>query len=231
MTDSSSPLSSHTPKKKSFFTRPLFLGCLGFLILLALLIGGGVVWLVTSGKETVSNWARDEIVKQIEDFGLPAAQQTALVSEIDRLTDGFLEGEITLKDLVQIQEHIDQSPALNILKYYEAEGNPLERPSITDAQREDAMLTIRRFVFGVFEDRIPDTAIEDLIDPFILASSTGKSLDELQFRTDISDEELFAALSKAQKLADDAGIRKSNLTPDIAREVRSVVDRILAGRE
>ncbi|MBK1875382.1 hypothetical protein [Pelagicoccus mobilis] len=227
----SSPLSSHSRERKSFYKRPLFVGCLGFLVLVALLIGGGIFWLINSGKTVITNEIRKEIVEEIENSGLPEAQQAALKSEIDRITEGFQEGDITFEELMQIIESLEQSPALSVIKYYEAEGNPLERPSITDAQRESAMLTIRRFVFGVFEKRIPDTAVEDILEPFILDSSRGDGIENLEFRTDITDEELFAALAKAKQMADDAGIRRENLSPDIAREVREIVDRILEGRE
>lgn len=233
MNDPSSPLSSHSQpsEKKSSLKRPLLFGCLGILVVLALMIGGGIYWLTTSGKVFISDWARDGIMEHIEKSELPKEQQAALKVEIDRVAKGFQDGEIDFEELLRIIEGIEQSPAINVIKYYEAQGNPLDRPSITDAQRKAAMLTIKRFIYGVFEDQIPETAVEDIIDPFILDSSRGKGLDELQFRTDVSDEEIFAALEKAQKLADDAGVGHSNLTPDIARAVRGVVDRILAGRE
>lgn len=231
MSDPSSPLSSHTREKKSIFSRPVLVGCLGFLVLTALLIGGGIFWLFTSGKKVITDEIRKEVVAQIENSGLPEAQQAALKSEIDRIAEGFQEGEISFEELMRIVEGLEQSPALSVIKYYEAQGNPLDRPSITDTQREAAMLTIRRFIFGVFEERIPDTAVEDLIDPFILDSSRGEGIENLQFRENITDEEIFAALAKAKQMADDAGIRSTNLSPDIAREVREIVDRILAGRE
>lgn len=231
MSDPSSPLSSNTDKKKSKLARPLLFGCLGIFIITALFVGGVTIWLFNSGKEYISDEVRDAIVSEIEGSGLPDSQQAALRGEIDRITDGFKQGEINFEDLMRIVEGIEQSPALSIIKYYEAEGNPLERASITDEQRSAAMHTLRRFVYGVFEEKIPDTAVEDLLDPFVVESSRGKGLDDIEFRTDITDEEIFAALSQAQQMADGAGISNSNLSPDIAREVREVVDRILAGRE
>ena len=78
MPDQSSPLESHAKTKKSIFSRPLLVGCLGFMALGALLIGGGIVWLVTSGKKVITDGIRNEIVTQIEDPGLPTQQQEAL---------------------------------------------------------------------------------------------------------------------------------------------------------
>jgi len=231
MSDPSSPLSSHTREKKRSFGKPLLIGCFGLLVLVALLVGGGTFWVFTKGKPVVSSWVREKIVDEIKSTGLSETQQAALTSEIDRVTEAFKQGEISFEDLMRILEGLEQSPALSALKYYKAQGNPLDRPTITDAQREAAMLTIRRFIFGVFDERIPDTAVEDLIDPFILDSSRGKGIDELEFRSDITDDELFAALAKAKTLSDDAGIPEHNLSPDIAREVREIINRILEGRE
>ncbi len=129
-----------------------------------------------------------------------------------------------------ILEGLEQSPAMSVIRYYEAEGDPLDRASISDEERKAALLTIRRFIYGIFEESIPESAIRDLMEPFILPSSRGEGLENLQFRSDISDEELFEALDKAKAYADEAGVPNENLSPDLANEIRDIVDRILSKR-
>lgn len=229
----SSPLRSHSaaPQKKSIFGKPVLLGCLGLVAIFTLLLAGGAYWLFTSGKKVITDEIRKEVVAEIERSGLSVEQQSALKSEIDRLTEQFQQGEISIQELMEIIEGLEQSPAMSIIRYYQAEGDPLDRASISPEQKQAAMLTLRRFVFGVFEQRIPESAIQDLMDPFILERGTDKDYRDLQFRPNISDEEIFAALKKAQQYADDAGIPKENLSPDIAREIREIVDRILQRRQ
>ncbi len=228
----SSPLSSHSaaPKKKSIFSKPVVFGCFGLLAVLTILLGGGLYWLLTSGKKVITDEIRSAIVTEIKESGLPDSQQADLKTEVDRLTDQFQEGEITLQQLIEILENLEQSPAMSVVRYYKIQGNPLDRDSISPEQRKAALRTIRRFIYGVFEERIPDSAIEELMNPFILDRGTGEDHEDLQFRTDISDEEIFSALAKAKAYADDAGIPDENLSPDVAKEIREIVDRIL-GKE
>lgn len=225
----SSPLVSHSAStpKKGIFGRPILLGCLGTLALVAI----GATWLFTAGKTVVSNKVRESIAAKIEESGLPPEQQAALKVELDRLTDGFQDGKISMEMLIKILEDINQSPAMAIVRYYQANGDPLQRSTITQAQREAAMKTIHRFIFGIFEEKIPESAVEELIDPFILERGKKKNYDDVTFRTDIADEELFDALDKAKAYADAANIPSKDLSPDIASEVREIVDRILAGRK
>lgn len=227
-----SPLESASsePQKKGLFGRPILLGCLGFLAILALAIGVGTYWLFTSGKTVISNEIRKEVVKQVEAAKLPIDQQSTLRAEIDRLTEGFQNGEISIKELVLIAEAIDQSPVGSIMRYYGADGNPIDLATISDEEKEAAMITIRRFVYGVFQDKIPESALDDLVNPFITDRGNG-DYDDIRFRTDITDEELLAALAKAKQMADDAEIETDDLRPDLAAEVKEIVDRILNGRE
>ncbi|MDQ8179494.1 hypothetical protein [Pelagicoccus sp. SDUM812005] len=226
----SSPLSSHSaePHKKSIFGKPVLIGCFGLVAIFTLLLAGGAYWLFTSGKTVISDEIRKEVIAEIERSGLAPEQQAALKAEIDRLTEQFQQGEISIRELIEIIEGLEQSPAMSIVRYYQAEGDPLDRNSITPEQKDAAMLTIRRFIYGVFEERIPDTAIEELMEPFILDRGTDEEYRDLQFRSNISDEEIFAALAKAKRYADEAGIPEDNLSPDIAREIREIIDRILA---
>ncbi|MDQ8184516.1 hypothetical protein [Pelagicoccus sp. SDUM812002] len=228
----SSPLRSHSAAepKKSIFSRPILIGCVGILALFALLLGGGLYWLFTSGKKVITDEIREQVVSEIERSGLSETQQAALKSEIDRLTEQFQRGEISIKELIEIIEGLEQSPAMSVIRYYQTEGDPLDRSSISPEQRRSAMLTIRRFIYGVFEERISETAIEEIMDPFILNRGTDEEYRDLQFRSDISDEELFAAIATAKQYADEAGIPEENLSPDIAREIREIIDRILKRR-
>lgn len=229
----SSPLSSHStePPKKSFYRKPLFIGCFGFFVLFTLVLTIGLFWLFSTGKTYLSDKIREAVVEQIENSELSADHQIALKREVDRLTEQFQKGEISIQELIQILEGIEQSPAMSIIRYYQIEGNPLERSSITPEQKQAALLTIRRFIYGVFEERIPDSAIEQLVEPFILERGHKKDYSDLEFRTDITDEEIFKALDKAKAYADQAGIREENLSPDLAREIREIIDRILSKRQ
>ncbi len=228
----SSPLLSHSaePPPKSIFSKPVIVGCIGFLGIFTLLLAGGLYWLFTSGKEVITNEIRDKVIAEIQGSGLSETQQAALKAEIDRLTEQFQKGEITMRELIEIIEGLEQSPAMSVVRYYQMEGDPLDRSSISPEQRQTAILTIRRFIYGVFEERIPDTAIEEIMDPFIQDRGTDKDYGDLQFRTDITDDEIFAALAKAKRYADEAEIPLENLSPDIAHEVREIVDRILEKR-
>ncbi|MBD5779279.1 hypothetical protein IEN85_07220 [Pelagicoccus sp. NFK12] len=229
----SSPLSSHSaePPKKSIFGKPVLIGCIGLVAIFTLLLAGGAYWLFTSGKKVITDEIRKEVIAEIERSGLSGEQQAALKAEIDRLTEEFQQGEISIQELIEIIEGLEQSPAMSVVRYYQIEGDPLDRSSISQEQKDAAMLTIRRFIYGVFEEKIPESAIGELMDPFIIDRGTDENYQDLQFRSNISDEEIFAALAKAKQYADKADIPETDLSPDIAREIREIIDRILEKRK
>lgn len=226
MPEITSPLSpkSRDNQRK---TRPWLIGCLGFTVIVLFTFGVGLYWFFTSGKKVITDEVRGKIVEKIEASGLPFEQQAALKAEIERISDAFKSGDISIKELVMILEEFEQSPVMSVVRYYEVQGDPLARDSISAEERNKAMLTIRRFIYGVFTESIPESAVEDLMEPFILDSSKGEGVEKLKFRENIADEEIFAALDKAEALADEADIPTENLSPDIANEVREIVNRIL----
>ncbi|EDY82926.1 hypothetical protein VDG1235_2549 [Verrucomicrobiia bacterium DG1235] len=230
MTD---PLSAHPsrPQKKSIFSRPLLVGCFGFILLAVLLIGGGLLWLFTTGKTVITDKIREEIIAEIETADLGGEQRSALITEINRITEGFQSGEISMKQMVLIADELGQSPAMRIIQLTGSENDPLADRDIAPDEKADAMLTINRFVYGVFEERIPESAMDDVINPLLAGNNESEEYDQMKFRSDITDAELRSALRKAKDYADRANIGIANIEPDIAREVRETVDRILAEQD
>lgn len=226
----SDPLSAapYQPQKKSIFKRPLFVGCLGIILITLLVLGVGLYWLFTSGKTVITDEIRKEIISEINSSDLPPSQQTALTAEIDRITEGFQSGDISMKQMLLIMENLDQSPAMRLLALSKAKGDPLANREITPEEKEKALRIVQRFVYGVFEERIPESALDELVNPLLENPKIDNNFEDLEFRSNISDEELKAALLKAKDYADRAGIQDTNIDPDIAKEVREVVDRILS---
>lgn len=216
------------PKKKSLFKRPLFLGCFGLLVVTLLVIGGFIIWLFVSGKTVISNTFRDEIIAEVESSDLPLDQKEDLIEQVNRVTDGFQEGDVSLKELTLIIEQLAESPAMSVLKIESADGDPIASSNFSSDEKAAAHQTINRFVYGVFEERIPASAINELIDPLLLQPS---KREDWKFRSDISEEELRTTIEQAKRYADDAGIGNANLSPDVAGEVSEVIDRVLSAQE
>lgn len=211
-------------KEKSGCGKPALFGCLGIAVLFFVVAAGGVYWFMTKGKVLITESARESIVAEIRGSDLPQAQQQELITEIDRLAGGFASGEIGLKEMAVIMDEIGDSSLMTTIKLYGAQGDPLASSELSPEEREAAMTTLKRFAFGVFEERIPESAIQEIIDPLLVDPSDPESM---RFRSDISPEELEAALAQAEAYADRAGISETDIEPDLARELRRIVDRVL----
>lgn len=201
---------------------------MGLIIIVMLAIGALIFWLFTSGKTVISNAFREEIIAQVETSSLPHDQKDELIDQVNRVTDGFQEGDISLKQLTLIVEQLAESPSMSVLKIESAEGDPIASSGLSADEKTAARVTINRFVYGVFEERIPSTALDELIDPLLEQPS---EREEWRFRSDISDAELRAALGQAKAYADDAEIGYVNLDPDVSGEVTEVIDRILNAQD
>lgn len=226
------PTEAHSarPPKRGLLQRPILLSFLIISALFAIALSIGLYWLATAGKTVISNEIRKEIVAKVQSSPLPYEQQAALEAEVDRVTDGFQNGQISLKQMILIAEALDDSPVGSIARYYRANGDPLQQSSLSPEEKEAAMQTILRFVHGVFEELIPETVLEDLIKPFVQDGGSDDYQD-LRFRPDITDAELRAALDEAKTYADAAGIETTMASPNLAAEVREIVDRILLSSE
>ena len=157
-------------------------------------------------------------------FCLEESQQQALTHEIDRVTSGFRNGEISYGQLGDIAEKLSQDPAFDCLKMYGAEDRISRNTNFSSEEKRSAELIIRRYVYGVLEGAIPSETLHELLDP--LLEDPGNS-NEFGFRSDISDEELRSAIAKAKVYADAAGIGETNISPDFASHIRKVIDEVV----
>jgi len=203
--------------------KAIIVGCL----LVLLLLGSGILWLYTAGKPVVASALRDQIAKQIDSSGLSDRQKAGLIREVDRLADGFTAGEISLTDLIVITDELNSSTAMSALRTAAAKGDPIKASQLSPSEKREAYGVIDRFVHGLFEDRIPASAIDEILTP--LLATSGK-FGEQEFRSDLTDAELRAALAKAKSYADQAGVGEARIEPDVAGEVREIVDGILSAK-
>lgn len=222
MTDSSTP-PPQAPKSKNSWKKPLLFGCLGILVLGCICAGIVTWWAATKGKAFVANAAGDGITQMIKELDLPEKQQRELTHEIDRLVEGLESDKISLSQMGTIMDKIGDSPLATAMQIYSAESKIIDKSGLSKAEQDEADITLHRFIFGVLEDRIPESAIDELLSPLL------KNPDKrnFKFRNDVTDAELRAALSTAKAHADNAGIRKGDITPNLAREIRRIIDSIL----
>lgn len=210
--------------KKSGLGKGLLIGCAGILVLTALLVGGFLFWLYSSGKDFITDQARDLIVEKIEEADLPVDQKEGMVSQIDRVATGFKEGNIELEKMGEIIEEIAQSPVFSVLIVYAAQAAYLEPSGLPPEEKQAAREELRRFALGAIDHRIPESEVNAVLD---LISRNPGAGDERELKDSLTDSELQTFIAEAKAAADDAGVTNEEVTIDLAKELERVIDRAL----
>ena len=210
--------------KKSNLGKGLLVGCLGIVVICAIAIGIGVFWLYNSGKGFFTDAARDALVENIEQSELPGEQKERMVAQIDRLAEGFKEGEIDLERMAGVVERLAESPLFGMVLVYSAEALYVMPSGLSQQEKEEAHNILQRFAKGVIERRIPEERANEVVG---IISVGGDTPADRQLKDNLTDEELRTFIAEAEAAADEAGVTEVEGQIDLAAELERIVDDAL----
>lgn len=197
-------------------------GCLTLAVLVAVL--GFVVFRSIRGIST--ELVRKQVVRRVEDSGLPKEQQAGLVRQVNRVAAEFRRGRLTVEDVQRMAHELAEGPVISLAWLVVAELRYLNPSDLDEEEKQEASLAIQRFARGVSEGRIPRDDVREAINRITWASpETG----ERRMKESLSVEELREFLRAVENAADAAGVPKEPFQADVAAEARKVVDRFLDG--
>ncbi len=207
----------------------LVIGCLVICLVLAgIACGTGLYFAFTTNWNAVTaNLVEPGIKSVIDGTDLPEAQKKGMKEQVTRLADGYREGKITLEQLQQVGDKMMHSPIISAIPVEVARAKYIDPSGLSDEEKADATKQLQRVAHGMFEKKIDDKELDDLVVGRIAdKNSEGK----LEFRDKISDEQLREFITACKDLADSKGIPDQNYEIDFAEEMKKAVDAVLDGK-
>jgi hypothetical protein len=117
-----------------------------------------------------------------------------------------------------------ESPLLGLVMASAAEQEYIDKSGLSDEEKEEARITLRRFLRGSIDRKIPQADSEAALQQIAMRQPNNR----WQLRPSITDEQLKAFLTDAKMAADDAGVAEQPAPVDPSEEVKKAIDAALS---
>jgi hypothetical protein len=208
----------------------IVVGCLGVVLIVMVLCGGGVWWASRNVERLVAMGVRQVIVALVNDSDLPQQEKTEVITQIDRVVDAFAEKKISQAELQQIGEELQKSPVFVVIGAWGLEKIFIEPSGLSDDEKQAAKRTLSRAMRGVMEKKISEQQFTGALPQTDQAGALGKPPRPRPGNRQVTDAEVRKMIADLKQLADDAGIPDEEIAIDIGDEVKKVVDKALEGK-
>ncbi|MBA2113956.1 hypothetical protein [Bremerella alba] len=223
---SNDQFSVEEPKKSGGGCTTAIIGCLVVCLVLAGIACGVGYYVYINIGVMAANLAETQLNAAIDEFDLPEDQKNGMKDQVSRVAQGYRDGDISMEQLGSVAENILESPAFTAVPVEIARSKYIEPSDLSDEEKAEATKELQRIAQGAFEKKISEDELKALLN--------GRIADEqpdgnLQFRNDVSDEDLRELVTAAKKLADEKGVADQNFNIDLAAELKKAVDTALQG--
>jgi hypothetical protein len=232
----------------------LLIGCGGIVLVSVLVCAGGVWYVQQNFDKWIVGLLREGVVAMIQGSEIPAGEKTEVIAQVDRVVDAYKARKINQKDMERLMEELQESPVFSLIGVWGLEKQYLDRPGLSDEERQAGRRAFERALRGVYEKKIDESDLyAALPDEFGHRSDVAVNIgpdgvpdtdppepDDLSMPADdpdmefepkpVTDEDVRKMIADVTKLADDAGIPDEPFTIDIGNEVKKVVDQALEGK-
>ncbi len=208
-------------------------GCAVLLVIVVLAMAAGF-WVALSWRGWAADASRKTFASLIEKTGLPDEQKQGMIAHVDSLASEFEAGTVSAGDLVSVVEEVSRSPiipAAIVAAMYEGYVRP---STLSDEEKSDARIVLRRFARGVYEKSIPESAIGPTLEPISaprdgssVSIGTGNTEYHLKKPESVTPDELRAFIANAKAKADEAGVPGEVAEVDFAAELGKAINNAL----
>ena len=202
------------------------LGCGAVALLLVIAIGIGIWYVASNFREIASNLAETVVVESVKESKLPQDQKDRIIARVSQVKEDFQAGKISDEQVEQVFENLAASPLLPLgaVEFYEE--HYIKPSELSDEEKTAAVRTLERFARGVYEEKIPRGAIDEVTAP--ISEKNAKGEQELKDKP--TADELRSMLKLAKERADNAKIPDEPFEVNIADELDRAIDAGLAVR-
>lgn len=198
-------------------------GCLAVLaVFLIILIAGGV-YVYQNWRGWTASAMQQVSLGIVNESGLPQDQKDLIVAEVTKVGEDFKAGKISVRDLKRVGEELVESPLIPLAGVQAARQKYIEPSDMTPEEKAAAERSLQRFARGVYEKKIPQEAMDDVVKPITTLKADGRW--ELKDKPTRLELDQFIANAKAR--ADDAEIPDEPFDLNIAAELKKAIDKAL----
>jgi hypothetical protein len=198
------------------------MGCVIFLLVLALLCGGGLLYVYFNWQVWAGDAARQVVVEAIKKSELQPADQDRVIVQVDRIIDEFKAGKISVERLGEMLKKVADSPLMPLVVVKAFEEQHLKKSSLPDDEKAAAELVLQRVARGVAEKKIEASELTDAIE-----SISEKQGETTKVKENLTEEDLRGFIEKLEAIADEKMISDEPFVVDIPTEFEKLVDELL----
>ena len=217
----------HEAPRKSSLLSGCLIGCLASVVLMIVVVGAGSWFAFTKGPALIARFARQGIAEAMQETDLPEDQQKRILEQVDRVVNAVIDGRVTMDDFQATVQQVSESPLVGLIAVAALEAKYLNDSGLSDEEKAEATLTIRRVMRGVMDEKIQPEQLESAME--VIAERQGDN--EWRLRNRVTDDELRDFLAQCKAVADEAGVEVDPAPVDLADEVRKLVDQLLGEGE
>jgi hypothetical protein len=167
--------------------------------------------------------ARQTIAKGVEQSDLSPDDKRMVMEQVDRLVQGYKQGQVDLRKMGRFFEDFARSPLMDLLIAFAAKVKYVDNSGLSPEEKQEAEKTLHRVARGVIEERITQEQLDVALNHISKKLANGQR----QFKDTVSDDELRAFLKECKRLADEALVSNEEINVDIGQELKKLVDRTL----
>lgn len=198
------------------------IGCAGALVGVALLCGG-LAWLGFGWVQSrVVDWAHAAATEFVQDSDLPPDQVESMLADLDRLRDAYREGRIGYGEIEELLVALEDGPLVPLVALRAFDGRILADAELGEDERRDARRALQRCARGLEEGSIHPREVNERLS----VSFEGPPAEgwHERWRT---PEEVRTTVAALRELADRASVPDEAHEPDVAGELRALVDELV----
>ena len=206
----------------------LLLGCLGTIVLSAVLCGVGAWWVKNNAGKLMASGIRAMIVNIVNESELDAQEKTEVIAQIDRVVDAFKADKITMEELQQLFKELEDSPVVALIQIWGIEQMYLTPSGLSAEEKQAGKRTIERVFRGIIEKKLTQQDFHDQMPKSMRDRMEGEKADP---NARPSDAEVKEFLANLKKKADEAEIPDEEFMIDISDELKKDIDKVLVRKE
>ena len=193
---------------------------IGCLVVAVIVIGFGVYVGLNLRK-----WSATVVQKSLMAVGetadLSPEQKSAFGYRVERLGEDFQAGNITYGQLGQIAQ--EMTAVFQAAVLYAFDERYIKPSVLSDAEKAQGRLTLRRFVRGELDGTIPAGTVDEVL----RMASTERSGGKRAMKETLTRSELEEVLARMKQEADNARVPEGPHEPDFAGSIDRATQRIL----
>ncbi|MFT5733701.1 MAG: hypothetical protein ACJA0P_003296 [Planctomycetota bacterium] len=215
-------MNDQAQEKKSGVSSCLMFGCIGLLVLGAL-VGGGGYFVMKKGISAGADELYAKISADTESMDLNPAERKEADVLLVRLRDGVKSGEIGIMDIGKFGRALEESDLVAYAGLLTAKSIIDANDELTPEEKVDGALQMSRYADGMAKNRFNQADLNEVLGAIGETDQDGGvQIDDKPTADEIRD-----MIARAQAKADEAGLGQEGLQIDFVGELQRLVDELL----